>query len=98
MCKDDDIEININYSSSFEKKLFYSEILGKAATSKLSSVTLILFTLLQKVAFPQCSLNYVAAYGSAKDISVYSQLGIKNNFIFIVGKTSKKLEKLCTVS
>ena len=31
-----------------------------------------------------------AAYGSAKDISVYSSLGLKPEQIFIVGKANKK--------
>lgn len=31
-----------------------------------------------------------AAYGSSKDISVYSSVGLKPDQIFIVGKVSKK--------
>ncbi|KAL1400566.1 hypothetical protein pipiens_007319 [Culex pipiens pipiens] len=36
------------------------------------------------------------AYGSSKDISVYTSLGLKPKQIFIVGKVSKKLQPLAT--
>ncbi|XP_063867339.1 protein retinal degeneration B-like isoform X7 [Scylla paramamosain] len=36
------------------------------------------------------ALQVVAAYGSAKDIAVYSSIGLKPEQIFIVGKASKK--------
>ncbi|VEN63713.1 unnamed protein product [Callosobruchus maculatus] len=37
------------------------------------------------------------AYGSAKDISVYTQIGLKPKEIFIVGKASKKQQQQATV-
>lgn len=37
------------------------------------------------------------AYGSSKDISVYTAVNLKPNQIFIVGKVSKKLHPLATV-
>ncbi|CAK8679942.1 unnamed protein product [Clavelina lepadiformis] len=40
-------------------------------------------------------MRYAAAYGSSKDISVYSQLGVSQEKIFIVGKTSKKQSQQC---
>ncbi|XP_058821213.1 protein retinal degeneration B isoform X1 [Topomyia yanbarensis] len=36
------------------------------------------------------------AYGSSKDISVYTSIGLKPKQIFIVGKVSKKLQSLAT--
>ncbi|XP_055526157.1 protein retinal degeneration B isoform X2 [Wyeomyia smithii] len=36
------------------------------------------------------------AYGSSKDISVYTSIGLKPKQIFIVGKVSKKLQPLAT--
>merc|ERR550525_195152 len=36
-----------------------------------------------------------AGYGSSKDISVYSSIGLKPDSIHIVGKMSKKLISLC---
>lgn len=38
-----------------------------------------------------------AAYGSNKDISVYSSIGLKHQEIFIVGKVSKKHQSSATV-
>lgn len=38
-----------------------------------------------------------AAYGSSKDINVYSSIGIPPEKIFIVGKASKKQHALATV-
>ncbi|XP_050022693.1 protein retinal degeneration B [Dermacentor andersoni] len=40
---------------------------------------------------------YHAAYGSAKDIAVYSALGMVKEQIFIVGKVSKKQHSVATV-
>lgn len=37
-----------------------------------------------------------AAYGSSKDISVYTNIGLKAREIHIVGKVSKKLQSLAT--
>lgn len=38
-----------------------------------------------------------AAYGSNKDISVYNNVGIPPDNVFIVGKVSKKLQPLATL-
>ncbi|XP_018573304.1 protein retinal degeneration B isoform X2 [Anoplophora glabripennis] len=38
-----------------------------------------------------------SAYGSAKDISVYTSIGLKSKQIFIVGKASKKQQSQATV-
>lgn len=37
------------------------------------------------------------AYGSSKDISVYTSINLKPNQIFIVGKVPKKQQALATV-
>ena len=36
-------------------------------------------------------IKYVAAYGSGKDVSIYRDMGLQAQQIFIVGKASKKL-------
>lgn len=41
-------------------------------------------------------LQIQIAYGSAKDISVYSSIGLKPKQIYIVGKVSKKQHNLAT--
>lgn len=38
-----------------------------------------------------------AAYGSAKDISVYTSIGLRPKQIFIVGKASKKQHSQATI-
>ena len=38
----------------------------------------------------EVNLEICAAYGSSKDISVYSNVGLKPESIFIVGKISRK--------
>lgn len=38
-----------------------------------------------------------AAYGSGKDVSVYTSIGLKPKQIFIVGKVSKKLHSQATI-
>lgn len=43
-----------------------------------------------RLLFLQAEVVYHAAYGSAKDIAVYSALGLTKDQIFIVGKVSKK--------
>ncbi|KAK4309749.1 hypothetical protein Pmani_018626 [Petrolisthes manimaculis] len=43
------------------------------------------------------ALSVVAAYGSSKDITVYTSIGLKPDQIFIVGKTSKKQQALAQV-
>lgn len=42
------------------------------------------------VSYQDHALQVGAAYGSAKDIAVYSSIGLKPEQIFIVGKASKK--------
>ncbi|XP_022651085.1 protein retinal degeneration B-like isoform X2 [Varroa destructor] len=44
----------------------------------------------------EAEIIYHAAYGSAKDISVYSALGIAPEKIFIAGKVAKKLQSQAT--
>ena len=38
-----------------------------------------------------------SAYGSAKDISVYSSIGLKSEQIYIVGKVNKKQHGIAQV-
>lgn len=45
----------------------------------------------------QCSIKISAAYGSTKDISVYSVLGLPPSQIFIVGRPTKKYQTQCQV-
>ncbi|XP_030386632.1 protein retinal degeneration B isoform X2 [Scaptodrosophila lebanonensis] len=42
-------------------------------------------------------ISITAAYGSSKDISVYTNVGMRPEQIFIVGKVSKKLQSNATV-
>ncbi|XP_067641027.1 protein retinal degeneration B-like isoform X4 [Eurosta solidaginis] len=42
-------------------------------------------------------ISIVAAYGSSKDITVYTNVGLRPDQIFIVGKVSKKLQSNATV-
>ncbi|XP_039200116.1 membrane-associated phosphatidylinositol transfer protein 1 isoform X2 [Crotalus tigris] len=54
----------------------------------------------QKAAFLQglqqeAEVTIVAAYGSTKDISVYSSLGLPSSQIYIVGRAVKKLQSQC---
>ncbi|TMW50269.1 hypothetical protein DOY81_004650 [Sarcophaga bullata] len=42
-------------------------------------------------------ISIMAAYGSSKDISVYTNVGMRPEQIFIVGKVSKKLQSNATV-
>ncbi|XP_034118816.1 protein retinal degeneration B isoform X4 [Drosophila albomicans] len=42
-------------------------------------------------------ISITAAYGSSKDISVYTNVGMRHEQIFIVGKVSKKLQSNATV-
>ncbi|XP_023032873.1 protein retinal degeneration B isoform X2 [Drosophila willistoni] len=42
-------------------------------------------------------ISITAAYGSSKDISVYTNVGMRSEQIFIVGKVSKKLQSNATV-
>ncbi|MCI4385877.1 hypothetical protein PGIGA_G00055730 [Pangasianodon gigas] len=43
----------------------------------------------------ECHVNIRLAYGSMKDISVYSMLGLSPNQIYIVGRPSKKYQNQC---
>ena len=43
----------------------------------------------------QCFIKISAAYGSTKDISVYSVLGLPPSQIFIVGRPTKKYQTQC---
>uniref|UniRef100_A0A8C9TE76 Membrane-associated phosphatidylinositol transfer protein 3 n=1 Tax=Scleropages formosus TaxID=113540 RepID=A0A8C9TE76_SCLFO len=43
----------------------------------------------------ECHIKICAAYGSMKDISVYSMLGISPTQIYIVGRPSKKHQNQC---
>lgn len=45
----------------------------------------------------QCFIKISAAYGSTKDISVYSVLGLPPSQIFIVGRPTKKYQTQCQV-
>ena len=45
----------------------------------------------------QCFIRISAAYGSTKDISVYSVLGLLPSQIFIVGRPTKKYQAQCQV-
>lgn len=48
--------------------------------------------------FIQAQVHVKCAYGSLKDVTVYQQIGLKPEQIFIVGRTSKKVVKEATVS
>lgn len=43
----------------------------------------------------ECFIKITAAYGSTKDISVYSVLGLPASQIFIVGRSTKKYQTQC---
>lgn len=45
----------------------------------------------------QAEVTIVAGYGSTKDISVYSSLGLPPSQIYIVGRAVKKLQNQCQV-
>lgn len=45
----------------------------------------------------QAEINIVAGYGSTKDISVYSSLGLAPAHIYIVGRAVKKFLNQCQV-
>ncbi|KAI4877822.1 hypothetical protein NFI96_016324, partial [Prochilodus magdalenae] len=44
---------------------------------------------------PNCHIKISAAYGSMKDMSVYSALGLEPSQIYIVGRPSKKHQQQC---
>lgn len=46
---------------------------------------------------PQLHMRIHAAYGSTKDISVYSSISLPPTHIYIVGRPTKKLQSQCQV-
>ncbi|KAM9468846.1 membrane-associated phosphatidylinositol transfer protein 3-like [Clarias gariepinus] len=52
-------------------------------------------TIFLKSLIHECHVNIIAAYGSMKDISVYSMLGLCPDQIYIVGRPSKKYQNQC---
>ena len=46
----------------------------------------------------QNELDICAAYGSSKDVTIYSSMGIPPAKIFTVGRSTRKLSTSCTVS
>ena len=42
-------------------------------------------------------MKIFAAYGSTKDISVYSSIGLPPSHIYIVGRPTKKMQHQCQV-
>lgn len=45
----------------------------------------------------QAEITIVAGYGSTKDVSVYSSLGLAPSHIYIVGRAVKKFHNQCQV-
>lgn len=43
-------------------------------------------------------MKIFAGYGSTKDISVYTSIGLPPSQIYIVGRPSKKMQHQCQVS
>lgn len=43
-------------------------------------------------------LDVIAAYGSSKDVQIYSSINIPATKIFIIGRSNRKLSSSCTVS
>ncbi len=43
-------------------------------------------------------MKIFSAYGSTKDISVYTSLGLPPSQIYIVGRPTKKMQHQCQVS
>ncbi|MCI4385876.1 hypothetical protein PGIGA_G00055710 [Pangasianodon gigas] len=67
--------------------IFFSEGL---VHDPLRQKTIFLRNLIQ-----ECHIKINSAYGSMKDISVYSMLGLSPNQIYIVGRPSKKYQNQC---
>ncbi|XP_060799996.1 membrane-associated phosphatidylinositol transfer protein 3-like isoform X2 [Neoarius graeffei] len=67
--------------------IFFSEGL---VHDPLRQKTIFLRNLIQ-----ECHVNINSAYGSMKDISVYSMLGLSPNQIYTVGRPSKKYQNQC---
>lgn len=42
-------------------------------------------------------MRIFAAYGSTKDISVYTSIGLPPSHIYIVGRPTKKMQHQCQV-
>lgn len=57
------------------------------------------FLKLHKADLPcdQAHMRIFAAYGSTKDISVYSSIGLPPSHIYIVGRPTKKMQSQCQV-
>uniref|UniRef100_A0A8B9GY64 LNS2/PITP domain-containing protein n=1 Tax=Astyanax mexicanus TaxID=7994 RepID=A0A8B9GY64_ASTMX len=70
--------------------IFFSEGL---VHDPLRQKTIFLRNLMQ-----ECHIKINSAYGSMKDISVYSMLGLSPGQIYIVGRPSKKYQNQCQVS
>jgi hypothetical protein len=45
----------------------------------------------------QANMKIFAGYGSTKDISVYTAIGLGPSQIYIVGRPSKKMQQQCQV-
>jgi len=43
-------------------------------------------------------LDIIAAYGSSKDIQIYTSINIPASKIYIIGRSNRKLSTSCTVS
>ncbi|XP_026853585.2 membrane-associated phosphatidylinositol transfer protein 3 isoform X2 [Electrophorus electricus] len=67
--------------------IFFSEGL---VHDPLRQKTIFLRNLIQ-----ECHIKINSAYGSMKDISVYSMLGLSSSQIYIVGRPSKKYQNQC---
>ncbi|XP_026873886.2 PITP-less RdgB-like protein [Electrophorus electricus] len=52
-------------------------------------------TIFLKSLIKECHIKISAAYGSMKDMSVYSALGLEASHIYIVGRPSKKHQQQC---
>lgn len=70
--------------------LFFTD--GILPTDPLRQKTIYLKRLTQ-----ECQLSFQAAYGSAKDISVYKEVGLTSEHIFVIGKVSKKIQNQAQV-
>lgn len=46
----------------------------------------------------QAHMKIFAGYGSTKDISVYTSIGLPASQIYIVGRPSKKMQHQCQVA
>lgn len=46
---------------------------------------------------PQAHMKIFACYGSTKDIAVYTSIGLSPSQIYIIGRSSKKMQAQCQV-